>query len=449
MFEWVNKIMQFAGLENIQYFKRIFFSRNSLALGLQFAGLALTFGCNILLARFYGDQNYGIFSLVSGWAILFSVAGLFGMDDRHLARVPALNLKENKSAIKHELFSSLKINLVSATLSVLLFYLLIRFSGIPVFSRHFHFFLYALLLIPCYVFMYNLLYFLRAMKGIIQGEIADKLVRPVAFAVIALGFFYFLSPGTPSKALAANITGLVVVIFLLALFVRSSLFKMKDSAKTENLEFMPARNFRYTVLNLLYFLSMRLDILVLGLFVTSSEVGHYTIASRFGDIFSYPVAMLNLSFPALLSEKIHHQDLEQASLLPFKMARNAFWLCLLTGILFIFFAPWIFSLFGKNFGEATSVLPIFLIATLVNASAGLSDVFFIVTGNERKVIVCRVISVFVTAVCALISVPRFGMTGAAWSMLTGNVLYYVSIQFYYWKAHHHFINPFFSPGTLY
>ncbi len=439
--------MQFAGLETIQYFKRSFFSRNSLAFALQFAGLALTFGCNILLARFYGDQSYGIFSLVSGWAVLFSIAGLFGMDDRHLARVPALNLKENKTAIKHELISSLKINLVSGLLSVFLFYILIRFSGIPVFARHFHFFLYALLLIPCYVFMYNLLYFLRAMKCIIQGEIADKLVRPAAFAVIALGFYYLSSPGTPSKVLTANITGLIAVIFLLALFVRSSLFKMKDSAKTENLEFVPARNFRYTLLNLLYFLSIRMDILVLGLFVNSSEVGHYTIASRFGDIFSYPVAMLNLSFPALLSEKIHHQNLEQASMLPFKMARNAFWLCLITGILFIFSAPWIFSLFGKKFGEATSVLPIFLMATLFNASAGLSDVFFIVTGNESKVITCRVISVFVTAVCALTFVPRFGMNGAAWSMLAGSVLYYLLVQFYYWKAHHLFINPFFSPRT--
>ncbi len=445
MFEWVNKIIQFSGLETIQYFKRSFFSRNSLALVLQFAGLALTFGCNILLARFYGDQNYGVFSLVSGWAVLFSIAGLFGMDDMHLAQVPALNLRENKTALKHELFSSLKINLVSASLSVFLFYILIRFSGIPVFSRQFHFFLYALLLIPCYVFMYNLLYFLRAMKYIIQGEIADKLVRPAAFAIIAMGFYCFLSPVTPAKALAANITGLIVVIFLLFVFVRSSLFKLKSNAKTENPEFKPARNFRYTVLNLLYFLSIRLDILVLGLFVSSSDVGHYTIASRFGDIFSYPVAMLNLSFPALLAEKIHHQNLEQASLLPFKMARNAFWLCLLTGILFIFFAPWIFSLFGKKFGEATSVLPIFLMATLFNASAGLSDVFFIVTGNERKVIVCRVVSVLATAASALTFVPRFGMKGAAWSMLTGSVLYYITIQFYYWKAHHHFINPFFGP----
>ena len=222
---------------------------------------------------------------------------------------------------------------------------------------------------------------------------------------------------------------------------------MKDSGITEISGFKPAVNFRYTLLNLLYFLSIRLDILVLGLFVNSSEVGHYTIASRFGDIFSYPVAMLNLSFPALLSEKIHHQNLEQASLLPFKMARNAFWLCLVTGILFIFFAPWIFSMFGKKFGEATSVLPVFLLATLFNASAGLSDVFFIVTGNERKVITCRILSVLVTAVCAFIFVPRFGMTGAAWSMFAGSVLYYVSLQFYYWKAHHYFINPFFIPRT--
>ena len=57
--------------------------------------------------------------------------------------------------------------------------------------------------------MYNLLYFLRAMKCIIQGEIADKLVRPVAFAIMALVFYYFSSPETPAKALAANITGLV------------------------------------------------------------------------------------------------------------------------------------------------------------------------------------------------------------------------------------------------
>ena len=87
-------------------------------------------------------------------------------------------------------------------------------------------------------------------------------------------------------------------------------------------------NFRYTFLNFLYLLSIRLDILLLGIFVSASQVGHYTMASRYGDIFSYPVAMLNLSFPALISEKIHQKNEQEASLLSFNMAKNAFWLCL-------------------------------------------------------------------------------------------------------------------------
>ena len=79
----------------------------------------MAFGCNILLARLYGDRIYGMFSLVTGWAILFSVFGLFGMDDRHLARIPSLHQTGEGDAIKRELIGSLKINILTATLSVL------------------------------------------------------------------------------------------------------------------------------------------------------------------------------------------------------------------------------------------------------------------------------------------------------------------------------------------
>ena len=448
MLTWVNKILQSVGWKDFRSLQKVIISRNSFALSLQFIGLALNFGSNILLARLYGDYAYGIFSLVSGWAVLFSVLGIFGMDDRHLAQVPVLNIKGDKNALTDELFGSLKINMITIALSVILFYILISYSNIPVFNRNFHFFLYALMLIPCYAIMNNLLYFLRAMKSIINGEFADKVVRPLAFALCAFLLYYLAGPATPRKALLASIGGLFIVIIVLSLIVRALFAAMPGNSIHRRMKFNAGLNFRYTVLNILYLLSIRIDILLLSLFVSASQVGHYTIASRFADIFSYPVAMLNLSFPALLSEKIHHGNMRDASLLSFTIARNAFWLCLLTGIFFMIISPYIFSLYGKEFGEAISILPIFLLSTLINASMGLSDVFFIMTGGEKKVIRCRVFGLITTIAFASFMIPYFKLAGAAYSILAGNIVYYLLLQYHNWKEFHHFVNPFFRPANI-
>ena len=436
------------GWEDSQSLQKIIISNNSLAFSLQFIGLAFTFGSNILLARLYGDNTYGIFSLVSGWAVLFSIPGLFGMDDRHLAQVPSLNLKRDKRGLANELFGSLKINVITILLSLFLFYILISYFNIPVFQQNLHFFLYALMLIPCYVIMNNLLYFLRAMKSIINGEFADKVARPLAFSVCILLLYYLAGPATPGKALLASIGGLFIVIILLAFIIRKIFASIPGSSNHHLKKFNAGLNFRYTILNILYLLSIRIDILLLSFFVGASQIGHYTIASRFADIFSYPVAMLNLSFPALLSEKIHQGNMQNASLLSFTIARNAFWLCLLTGIFFMSISPYLFSLFGKEFGEAINILPIFLLSTLINASMGLSDVFFIMTGGETKVIRCRVFGLFITIAFAFFMIPNFKLTGAAYSILAGNIVYYLLIQYHNWKDFHHFVNPFIRPVNL-
>lgn len=410
---------------------------------IQAIGLALTFSGNILLARTYGEQVYGIYSLVTSWAVFIAVIALWGMDDKHLVKLPGFKLRHDMENIRAQWRWSLKIILVPSAMIIIASYLLIRFGQIKGISGLLPYFNYGLLMVFLLAFYNNLLSFLRGMDLVVPGEIIDKIFRPFGFLVFLL-LFYYLWPGMNAGVpLVAN----NVVLFIV--FVTGYILLMPvihgngaGSNRQAPLRISLRPNTRYVLLNVLYLLSSRLDILLLGILSVPIAVGHYNVAIKFSDVFAYPIAIINLSMPTLLARERHEKGEQAKPTYMFIIARNSFFQCLALAIVFLFTGHWFLGWYGSGFVQAFPALCILLASNLLSAAIGSIDVFFIMHGEERKAIYSRILSLATSLLAGILLIPQYGMAGAAMAMLSGNLVYCMMLEWLFFKRYGMIIHPF-------
>jgi len=409
---------------------------------IQLSGLALAFGGNLLLARLYGEQVYGAYSLLINWAGVLSVITMLGMDDLHYVRLPSLEWQQRRGSILRQLKWSLKVNVLVICFLALPFYILLNLNKLPSLRLYGYYINISLLMIAALTFYNNLVAALRSLDKVVRGEVVDKLIRPFLYLALIVIFFYCWKKDLLRAAIVSNVSSLFVCSALLWWLVRRKIRHLPGGELAEEKPFSWGPNIRYTVLTLLYLLSVRLDILLLGSMAGPAEVGHYNAAIKFADILSYPIIIANLSLPALFARQRHENDGEAAPGRVSEVAKSLFFQCLLLGLLLLPAGEWILGWYGKGFREAFPVLCIFFLSGLATAAAGCIDTFFIMEGQESKVIGCRVISILLIAALALFLIPRWGIIGAAMATLAGNLVYCSLLEFFFYRKYGIFIHPF-------
>jgi O-antigen/teichoic acid export membrane protein len=440
----VTRIFQLLGKENVSFYENILFKRGFKILLIQALGLIIAFAANILLARLYGEQVYGIYSLVSSWCILLAVLALFGMDDTHLVQLPSWKLKGDYKKIRQQLGWSLGINGILIPVICSIFLFVLYFFRIPGISQYRDYFKYGLFLVLMLTIFNNMVCFLRGMDKVIYGEIVDKVLRPTFF-IILLPVVYFLGKDDlVIECILAAAAGLFCCILCLLIKIRKIIQKVGEPGGEHESKRSLSSNFRYVLLNLMYFLATRMDLLLMGVFSSAAYVGHYNVALKLADIAYYPVAIINLSLPTMLSTVKHESGQEAAPRLLYRISKNSFLQCFSLSILFLATGNVILHLFGKEFGDALPVLIIFLISNLIIAFMGSADVFFIMEGREKLPVYGRLLSLGITILLAFYLIPEWSMMGEAVSMLFGDLLYCAMMEFFMFRYYRVLIHPFAS-----
>ncbi len=446
--KWAAKITRIFSIADTHFFQDFLLKRSLNVLLIQLSGLVVAFGGNVLLARLLGEKTYGVYSLLSSWAIFLSVIALFGMDDTHLVWLPSLRLQQEKNRIADHLKWSLKVNGVTTIIVAGAFFAAAYFFKIPVLSGHAYYFNFVLVMLCLLTFLNNLIYFLRGMDKVVLGEITDKIIRPVIFIVLLLLLYDAGKTDLLTEAVWANVAGLFFTILILVVMIKKKSMAWQDKDDTVNRKPRLSANLRYVSLNLLYILAIRIDILMLGILSTPLNVGHYNVAVRFADILAYPIAIINLSLPSLFSKLQHeHEDVNVPKIL-YHVSKGSFFQCLVLGIFFLLAGNWVLGWYGGGFTAAFPVICVFLISILISAGTGSIDVFFIMHGEEKKVIYGRVVSVLLIVILNAWLIPVWGTMGAATASLAGNLVYCGILEYLFYKKYKIFIHPFAPQSAM-
>ena len=272
-------------------------------LALQIVSVVIIFVGNVMVARWYGDEIYGLYSHLFNWFSLLSIIAVVGMDDYHIATLPALKIQKDYAAIQKVLKWSLISIAVAAAAVMLFFNFIISTFNINGLSENHLVFKYAASLIFLFAIGNNLTSFLRGLDVIVKSQVAEKIIRPVVFVFVLLVWHYWnQSVLTIYQLISAVAISVLAGLFYEGFLIRKELVRSYPAANNVTGHTLNFNKNRYFLaMSILYILTTRVDILVLGSLAPLAEVGYYNVALKVADIIAYPVIISNIVIPTFLS----------------------------------------------------------------------------------------------------------------------------------------------------
>lgn len=274
-----------------QYFKKLFFKdilRNSFSYLLQ---SILGFFIVLTIFFFKGEEYLGIFTQLYALMVIFGQLCTFGINDYVLKNIASSNNKYKKEII---LSNSLHNLLIILVIFNLLFFM---------FSEYLDYYFKSRYISENLKFFSLLIIFFTINKIIFSYLNGSRMFKEFAFfnafrpALILVNLIIFIKLNySLNKIIFIFMLAELSLLILLFLKIKFNLFKIK-----KNKFFSPSIFGRKVFIN--SFLSetfIRIDILVLGYFLSDDKVGIYALAALFFEgIYQIPILLRNVLNPSI------------------------------------------------------------------------------------------------------------------------------------------------------
>lgn len=165
--------------------------------------------------------------------------------------------------------------------------------------------------------------------------------------------------------------------------------------------------------NLFGVLAPRADIMILGYWVSSQDVGLYLAAFQTSAILALILGAFDVVFAPAISRAWAAKDRPAFQESYELIHRIALTVTMPLCVLLVFFAEDALSVFGAGFAAAGPILAILTIGHLVNAASGCANTVLLMSGHSRVVLVNTVVygTILIGVTAAMI--PLWGPVGAA------------------------------------
>ena len=380
--------------------------------------LVLHFFQKPILARYLGPDGLGLFSMAIMIAGIIELIALFGIDGALIKFVA--EYKERKEKV-YSLFSSafITILIIGIITSLALFACSNTFASIfnmPSLS--------LLLKIYALVFPFSLAHGiiisffngLREMRcyafiSILQASFALAFI--LALLMIELGV-----EGAMLGTVFAIFVTMGVAMVIVKRFVH---FTFSDYKKnTKKLASFGSRLVGANMISQIYYY---VDTLMIGYFLTSTDVGYYAIAISLSRFFwLVPRAMATVAYPAI-SEYWASGNHQAINKLVDKSTKYCACILIFAGMSVIFFAKGIITfLFTSEFLPAVLPLSILLIGTVTSGILRPIGVIYAGTGKVNVVLIISAIGAVGDILLNIALIPIYGIIGAATATTTSYLI---------------------------
>lgn len=384
------------------------------AYGVRVGNAGLLFLLNVLLARWLGEFEFGIYVLVWTWVILLGLVSALGLGTGVLRFIPEYRTHGTIDRLRGVLFTSRIIVLAAATLLAAAGAAVVALLGGAAENVYFTPFLVGLVCLP-------LLALTTVQDGIARSYdwtdlalLPPFLVRPVlllVFMVVSMAAG-FAPTATTALYCAIGATWLSAIAQYLLLQRR-----LKGEVSRGPRAYVIPVWLRVSMPLLLvdgfYLLMVNTDVLALSLFVPPDQVGVYFAAAKLLAL----VSMVQFAVSVASGHRFatFHSAGDQHGLVAFirSMSRWTFWPSLAAATTVVVLGLPLLWLFGESFTAAYPILFVLAVGIVARASIGPADRLLSVIGDQDSV--ARIyFSLFAINVCLnLLLIPIFGIFGAA------------------------------------
>ena len=398
-------------------------------LAIRLLGAGLAYASMVLLARWLGSNDFGIYAYVVVIVTLLGLAFSFGFNSSSLRFISSYLAQNKLSRLSGFLRQSYKIvvllSLVGALAGAGLVFAL---KGViaPYYVAPL---LVGLLCVPVWSLLNQLEATARAFGWVHTAYVPGFVLRPLLLMAFVGMLLLFGGSADAVSALWALIGACVVAALVQGLLiysrVRDHLANSKPVLHTRHwlsvsLGFLTIDGFRMLLDNA--------DILLIGWFLDPHSVAVYFAVIRTSGL----IAFVSFSVIATAVPKFAeiHSTGTRDELQAFvtSVIRLMFWPSLVAAIAMACLGPFLLSLFGTDFQSGYPTMLVVLTGLVLRAATLPVEYLLNMTGHHRDTMRVYGYSALATIALNLVLIPAFGILGAAigtyTAMLAGNVFLY-------------------------
>ena len=423
--------------------------------GIAFVGLVLgklfAYLTRVFIARNMGPEAYGLISIGIAIISIVTIFSLIGLEQGLIRFIAFYRGKKDLRRVKGSIISSFKIALpISIFFSIILFTLseqiALFFSKpdlIPIIQ------IFSLVL-PFSVIMTLSHSSLIGFKMIKQKVYTVEIGKNLSTLLVVLTLFY----------LGFNLLGAVLAFgFGFVLSSLTGLYYLKNKILSRFKKIKPIFvgkeiiSFSYPLLiaAVLLLIMSWTDVLFLGYFDTSANVGIYSAALNTCILLTFVLESFGFIFMPLISE-LHSQSKKEEIRKIYKSStRWMFSIVFPIFLLFIFFPDKILNiLFGENFISGSQSLMVLAFGSLIVVSVGVTGRTITAIGKTKINFYLTSMGATLNIILNLILIPIYGIVGAAVATTSSLVLWNLLSLIYLHRKmkiqpyDKNYLKPFFS-----
>jgi O-antigen/teichoic acid export membrane protein len=243
---------------------------------------------------------------------------------------------------------------------------------------------------------------------VLISNITEPLLRIISVS-IAFVLGYSLIGAVAALAVGAVLTFCAAISFL---YTKTELRPTRYKSDVDVREFY---NFSLplTLKDLGQKLYTRVDILMVGFFLTGSAVGIYRVSILVATLLTLPLAGVNQLFPPIVSGLYTEGKVEELEATYQIVTRWVFTLVLPAALALISYSSQVLRIFGPEFSEGAVILSLFTVAQLTNCAVGPSGFLLMMTDHQYLNLANQWVLGILNVVLNYTLILEYGFIGAA------------------------------------
>ena len=396
--------------------------------GIIFIGMTIGTGLRYLfefiVARNLGPDLFGSFFLGFSAIKIAEIVSTLGLHRGVLRFVAIFQSAGDVARTKGAILFSIRTTLVVSLILGIFMFMLSPFVSLHIFHKAglaSVFRLFALI-VPFIAVTTILVFCTQGFKIMKYRVFVRELFEP-GIRIIAVVFLFILGFKL-NGAIFAFIASILLGTILALVYTKKSFPPLIDKSTRPIFESKEILKYSWPLLLAEFFglIIMWINILMIGYFKSSGEVGIYSASHRTALLGEVIFLSFNAIFSPITADLYYRKEHERLAHL-FKLVNK--WIFALNFpvcLLLVFFASDLLRLFGNRYLPGTMCLVLLGTAQLVNSALGSSGFLIMMSGKSRINLINNIFTALLNIGLNVLLIPAYGILGAALSFLASVIV---------------------------
>ncbi len=408
--------------------------RNALfAFAIRVASAGLAYLSQIILARWMGTYEYGIFAYV--WVCLLMLGGFstLGLNTAVIRFIPEYTEKLDMNRLRGLLFKSRLITLVTATFLMGVSFALLLLLKDHVASYVFLPALLVLICLPAYALTDLHDSMARAYGWMNLALIPPFLLRPLLILAVMAAFYLAGFPMTAVMAISAAIVATWITSLLQILLLQPRLNQeIPKGDRQDETKFWLKVALPILLMESFVLFLQNTDVLVLSQFHAPDDVAIYFAALKTINLITFVHFAVSNAVANRFSAYQARGDKDLLAAMVRQSVSWTFWPSLAAAVVLLALGKPLLWLFGPEFTAAYPVMFILAAGLVIKAMFGPAEYLLNMLGEQKLCALILFTTALVNIILNFALIPPYGLTGAATatslSLTLAALLFFLAIK---------------------